>query len=350
MIEESLPGLVVAAFGLNAEELTSLKILRPAIYPMVDCTGDFGLLLTKRPICIVLNPLALHEKQREQLNRHMLGGDGPLYAPIVLVTQDAEGILAFPTLRVGLTARRDRIRSRIIKQLKETDIDPFYAFSCEKSALSNMLNDGFVVLSADMNTYARTHREIIRISAVRVAGFACTDHFETLVRTHLPISPAVRKDTGITDEKLADAPSPLKALQMLDGWYGLDATLVAYNWDFLAPQLSAVWEQDGYDFGRGRVKLDLRKLLLRMFPAYFSQNHIDVDSAADLIPWGIDPRSPHHEKLAELLIFALRCLRRDSEIRSVADILLLYQDNDLSRFNLKFLRGGCEDEKKDGQQ
>jgi len=118
MNKEDLPGLVVAAFGLSTEELTALKILRPSFYPMVDCTEDFELLLTRRPICIVLNPAALDEEQRERLNEHMWTPDGPVF----LVTRDAEGILSFPTLCVNLTARQDRVRSRIMKQLKETDV------------------------------------------------------------------------------------------------------------------------------------------------------------------------------------------------------------------------------------
>lgn len=298
-----LPGLVVAAFGLSSEELTALKILRPSFYPMVNCTDDFELLLTRRPICIVLNPLALHDDQRERLNNHMATQGLEPDSPIFLVTQDAEGILTFPALRVNLTARRDRTRSKIMRQLKETDIDPFFAFDYDKAAPPVALNDGFVVLNADMNTYARTPREIIRISAAHVADFAWVDRFETLVRASLPISRAVREDTGITSEKLSGAPSLAEALQMLDHWRSFSVVLAAYNWEYLSPLLTAVWEQYGYDFGKGRIKLDLRKLLLRIFPAYFSQNPMTIDSAAALIPWGISSHSSYCEKLTELLIF-----------------------------------------------
>lgn len=338
MNKENLPGLLVAAFGLSSEELTALKILRPSFYPMVDCTDDFGLLLTRRPICIVLNPAALDVEQRERLNEHMWTPDGPVF----LVTQDAKGILSFPTLRVGLTARRDRVRSKVMKQLKETDIDPFFAFGRERSAASIMLNDGFIVLDADMNTYARAPKEIIRISAAYVAGFECLDRFETLVRAGLPVSRGVTEDTGITDGSLSGAPSLAEALQRLDNWHSFDVALAAYNWEHLAPSLSAVRERFGYEFGEGRVKLDMRKLLLRMFPAYFSQNHMDIDSAMGLIPWGTRPHGSWCEKLTDLLIFMLRCLRQDCDIHSVADILRLYRDNDLSRSNLNNLIGGYE--------
>lgn len=338
MNREDLPGLLVAAFGLGPEELTALKILRPSFYPLVDCTDDFGLLLTRRPICIVLNPSALDEEQRGLLNGHMWQPDGP----IVLVTRDAEESLPFPALRVDLTARRDRVRSRIMKQLKKTGIDPFFAFDREGFASSIMLNDGLVVLDADMNTYARAPREIIRISAAYVAGFECLDRFETLVRANLPVSRGVTEDTEITDESLSGAPSLAEALQMLDDRHGFDVALAAYNWEHLAPSLSAVQERSGYDFGKGRVKLDMRKLLLRIFPAYFSQNHMDIDSAAKLIPWGIDLHGSWCEKLTDLLIFMLRYLLQDCDIRSVADILQLYRDNDLSRCNLNDLRGGYE--------
>lgn len=342
MNRADLPGLVVAAFGLSSEELTALKILRPSSYPMINCTDNFELLLTKRPICIVLNPLALNEKQREQLNDYMLRRRREADSPIFLATQDAEDILTFPALHVSLTARRDRTRSKIMKQLKETDIDPFFAFDYSKAAPAIALNDGFVVLDADMNTYARTSREIIRISAAYVADFKCADRFETLVHTSLPISRAVKEDTGITNEKLSGAPSLLEALQMLDNWHSFNVVLAAYNWEYLSPVLSAVREQYEYDFGKDRVKLDLRKLLLRMFPAYFSQNYIDINSAAALIPWRISSHGSYCEKLTELLIFALRNLRQNSDIHMVADIFQLYQDNDFARTNLKIQQKGYE--------
>lgn len=338
MNKEDLPGLLVAAFGLSPEELTALKILRPSFYPMVDCTDDFGLLLTRRPICIVLNPVALDGEQRDRLNEHMWTPDGPVF----LVTRDTEGILSFPTLCVNLTARQDRVRSRIMKQLKDTDVDPFFAFSRERSAASIMLNDGFIVLDADMNTYARAPKEIIRISAAYVAGFECLDRFETLVRAGLPVSRDVTEDTWLTDESLSGAPSLAEALQMLDNWRSFDVALAAYNWEHLAPSLSAVRERFGYEFGEGRVKLDMRKLLLRMFPAYFSQNHMDIDSAMGLIPWWTGPHESWCEKLTDLFTFMLRYLWQDYGIRSVADILQLYRDNDLSRSNLNDLIGGYE--------
>lgn len=342
MIEEGscLPGLVVAAFGLSSEELAVLKILRPASYPMVDCTDNFDLLLTRRPICIVLNPLALDEGQQARLNGHMFDTEGP-DSPIFLVTQDAEDILAFPTLRVSLTARRNRTRSKTIKQLRETDIDPFFAFDYDKIAPVFMLNDGFVVLDVDTNTYDRSLREIIRISATWVADFECLDRFETLVHTDLPVSPDVTEETGITNEMLSDVPSLLDALKMLGNWHCPDV-LVAYNWKWIYPMLSSVQKQSGYAFEEGRIKLDLRRLLLRLFPSWISRNSANIDSALRLVPWQVSINSSYCEKLAQLLIFALKYLWTGCDIHTVTDILQLYQDNDVTRSALKFQKGGRE--------
>lgn len=332
--EYDLPGLVVAAFGLNTEELAVLKVLRPAAYPMIDCTGNFDLLLTRKPICVVLDPLALDKGQRDRLNAHMMGAEGP-DSPIFLVTRDAEGPLYFPTLRVSMTARRDRTRSRIMKQLRETGIDPFFAFGFDTVMPVFMLNDGFVVLDITANTYERSAREVIRISAVWVADYECLDRFETLVHTDLPVSPEVTEDTGITGEMLSTAPSLLEALKMLGNWHGCDV-LVAYNWEWFYPLLAHAEKQHGYQFDAGRIELDLRKLLLRLFPAYFARNPVDIDSAFRMISWRGGPNRPYCEKLAQLLIYALRYMRENCGIRSVTEILRLYQDNDLARSELKF--------------
>ena len=330
-----LPGLVVAAFGLSSEELAVLKVLRPASYPMVDCTDNFDFLLTRRPICIVLNPLALTEEQQARLNDHMFDTKGP-DSPIFLVTQDAEDILAFPTLRVSLTARRNRTRFRVMKQLRETDIDPFFAFDYDKIAPVFVLNDGFVVLDVDTNTYDLSLREVIRISAIWVADFECLDRFETLVHTDLPVSPDVTEETGITNEMLSNAPSLLDALKMLGSWHGCDV-LVAYNWKWMYPLLSPVQKQSGYAFDEGRIKLDLQRLLLRLFPAWFSKNSMNIDSALRLVPWYVSANSSYCEKLAQQLIFALKYLWTSCDIHTVTDILQLYQDNDLTRSILRKL-------------
>ncbi|MBD5154976.1 MAG: hypothetical protein HDT15_07905 [Oscillibacter sp.] len=333
-----LPGLVVAAFGLSPEELAVLKILRPACYPMVDCTDNFDLLLTRRPICIVLNPLALDEGQQAQLNDHMFDTEGP-DSPIFLVTQDAEDILAFRTLRVSLTARRNRTRSKVIKQLRDTSIDPFFAFDYDKVAPVFVLNDGFVVLYVDTNTYDLSLREIIRISAIWVADFECLERFETLVHTDLPVFPDVTEETGITNEMLSNAPSLSDALKMLGSWHSLDV-LAAYNWKSIYSLLSPVQKQSGYAFDEGRIKLDLRRLLLRLFPAWFSRNSVNIDSALRLVPWYVSANSSYCEKLAQLLILALKYLWTTCDIHTVTDILQLYQDNDLARATLKSQTGG----------
>lgn len=333
-----LPGLVVAAFGLSSEELAVLKVLRPSVYPMVDCTDGFDLLLTRRPICVVLNPLALDEDQREQLNDHMLDTEGP-DSPIFLVTQDAGDLLAFPTLRVSLTARRDRIRSKVMKQLRETGIDPFFAFDYDTIMPIFVLNDGFVVLDIDTNTYDRAPREVIRISAIWVADFKCLDCFETLVHTDLPVSPDVTEETGITAEMLSNAPSLLEALKMLDGWHDPDV-LVAYNWEWFYPLFTQVKEQYGYAFDADRIELDLRTLLLRLFPAYFSRTWVEIDSAIRMIPGGVRPNSSYCEKLAQMLVYSLKYMWESCDIRTVTDILRLYQDNDVARSELEFQKGG----------
>src|SRR4029078_13129545 len=86
----------------------------------------------------------------------------------------------------------------------------------------------YVVVDLETTGLRPGSSHICEVGAGRVAGFAPTDEFQTLVDPSERLSPAVAALTGLNDRMLRGAPRPSVAVQRFLAFAG-DAVLVAHN-------------------------------------------------------------------------------------------------------------------------
>lgn len=88
-----------------------------------------------------------------------------------------------------------------------------------------------VVLDIETTGFSPDFDEIIELAAVRYAGRAEVDRFESLVRPENKIDPYITTLTGITNEMVADAPRISEILPQFIDFIG-DAIIVGHNVGF----------------------------------------------------------------------------------------------------------------------
>lgn len=89
----------------------------------------------------------------------------------------------------------------------------------------------FVAFDLETTGLSHTSDEIIEIGAVRIKDGEITDYFNTFVDPGMPIPEESTRITGITNEMVAGAPGPAKALEEFYRFAG-SAVLVAHNASF----------------------------------------------------------------------------------------------------------------------
>lgn len=168
-----------------------------------------------------------------------------------------------------------------------------YASLPERAAQSDFgpFDSHVVVIDTETTGISFAHDELTQIAAARVSGGKIVDWYVTFVNPGKPISDEIAQLTGITDDDVANAPSPNEALEGLVAFAG-DAYMVAHNAEFDRtfttkhpggyPLLENVWI-DSLDLSRivlPRMKSHRLIDLVRAFDAPLSTHRADADVAA----------------------------------------------------------------------
>ena len=145
----------------------------------------------------------------------------------------------------------------------------------------------FVVVDLETTGLAAAHAVILEIGAVRVSRLQVVDHFETLVRPAGKLPQSIVALTGISDEAVAEAPTPRRALRSFRRW--LDATpgapFVAHNAAFDHGFVSRAFVQWDFPAYSGPV-LCTCKLARRLIPELGRYNldhlcaHLGISNSA----------------------------------------------------------------------
>jgi hypothetical protein len=162
------------------------------------------------------------ERMRKSLDRLCDLGE-----PVALV-ELAQALLAIDTpMDLGMARR---VVGSALGRSPDSLSDPIHAQDLgrngEYEVAHLVLGEAdFVVVDLETTGLSSAYAEIIEIGAVRVSRLQVVDQFETLVRPAGSLSPSIVALTGISDETVADAPSPFLALGAFRDW--LDATPLA---------------------------------------------------------------------------------------------------------------------------
>ena len=153
------------------------------------------------------------------------------------------------------------------------------------------LDQDVVVLDTETTGFSLNHDELIQIAAARMRNGRIDEWFITFVNPGQPIPEEITHLTGITDEDVADAPTPVEALIGLVGFVG-DSDIVAHNAEFDhsfvtkdpsgMPLLQNTWI-DSLDLARialPRLKSHRLIDLVRAFDAPISTHRADADVEA----------------------------------------------------------------------
>lgn len=173
------------------------------------------------------------------------------------------------------------------------DVIARYARLPEEAASADYgeLDTNVVVIDTETTGISYQHDQLTQIAAARLEKGEITDWFITFVNPRKPIPEDVAHLTNITDEDVADAPTPSEALAELVEFVG-DAKLVAHNADFDRnfvtktpsgyPLLENQWI-DSLDLARIALpRLQSHRLidLVQAFDAPLSTHRADADVAA----------------------------------------------------------------------
>ncbi len=184
----------------------------------------------------------------------------------------------------------------------------------------------FVVVDLETTGFAAAGAVILEIGAVRVSRLEIVDHFETLVRPAGKLPRAIVTLTGITDQAVAEAPTPRWALRAFRHW--LDATpaapFVAHNAAFDHGFVRRAFDQWGFPAYRGPV-LCTCKLARRLIPdlGRYNLDHL----CAHL---GISNRARHRalgdaKATASALIDLLHLAGTAFEVRTLGNLFDLHR-------------------------
>lgn len=122
------------------------------------------------------------------------------------------------------------------------------------------------LVALDLETTGLSPRldRVIEVGAIRFRDGRVLDTFQSLVRPEVPIPPAVKHLTGITDEDVAGAPHPDEILAKLADFVG-DDPVVAHSGNFDVSFLGARPLAEEYELFD---TLDLARILLPMAPSH----------------------------------------------------------------------------------
>jgi len=199
---------------------------------------------------------------------------------------------------------------------------------CGEYAISDLPLESadFVIVDLETTGLVAARAEILEIGAVRVSRLRDVDHFETLVRPAGKLPRSIVALTGISDEAVAEAPTPGRALRSFRRW--LDATpaapFVAHNAAFDHGFVSRAFVQWDFPAYRGPV-LCTCKLARRLIPELgrFNLDHL----CAHL---GISNRARHRalgdaRATARALIDLLHIAVDAFDLRTLGDLFDLHR-------------------------
>ena len=109
------------------------------------------------------------------------------------------------------------------------------------------LDEEFIVFDTETTGLSARNNHLTEIGAVLFRNGQVEDTFNTFVNPGEPIPPNITALTGITDEMVADAPTPAEAVKDFLDFAG-NRILVAHNADFDAGFIGAAAEQAGIEF------------------------------------------------------------------------------------------------------
>ena len=100
-----------------------------------------------------------------------------------------------------------------------------------KTAKFGLFEQDYIIVDTETTGLSPSYDELIEIAAVRVNGSKIVDEFVTYVNPGRSIPTEITRLTGITNEMVADAPSPAEAVDRFTIFAG-DTDLVAHNAPF----------------------------------------------------------------------------------------------------------------------
>ena len=181
---------------------------------------------------------------------------------------------------------------------------------------SHELTGEFISFDIETTGFSANKERITEIGAVRIVNGEVKDSFKTLVNPEIPIPIKITELTGISDDKVADAPLEEEALRSFISFCGKDTVLVAHNAKFDMAFMKAAARRHDIEFdytyidtvpmcrslleGIKNVKLDTAAAYLKL--KAFNHHRASDDAAV----------------LAEIFINLLERLRERADITNVS--------------------------------
>ncbi len=192
--------------------------------------------------------------------------------------------------------------------------------SFRKSSIHPLMGvEPMVIFDLETTGLRASEDEITQIAAIRIGGWnmEIVDTFDTFVNPGKPIPNRVRKLTGITDEDVKDAPSPLEALQAFCRFangavlFGHDI----YRFDFKFIKKHVTPKQQEADEFRFIDTMDIFTLMW----SDFSRLHHGLDEIAERLGTGLNTLKRHRaDGDAALLTRIFHRIQTDPRLEGIA--------------------------------